>query len=72
MAKQVTFNFIPGDDVFIMDENKVKEGKVKHVGCNINNDGAIITYSICVGHPQSLRIKQENVFASKEDLIKSL
>lgn len=72
MAKQVTFNFIPGDDVFVMDENQVKEGKVKHVGCNINNDGATITYSICVGYPQSVKRSQELVFASKEDLLKSL
>ena len=72
MAKQVTFNFIPGDDVFIMDENRIKEGKVKHVGWNINDDGETIIYSICVGYPQSVKRIQELVFGNKEDLIKSL
>ena len=72
MAKQVTFNFIPDDKVFIIHGNKIKKGKVENVGCTVNNDGVKITYSIDTGCTRDIRKTQDLVFASKEDLIKSL
>jgi len=72
MAHQVTFQFAPNDAVFIMHENIVKEGVVKHVAFNQDKDGGIIMYSICIGYPATVKRIDSLVFASKADLLASL
>lgn len=72
MAHQVTFNFQPGDKVFIMDENIVKEGTVKSIQCDQDSDGVRIFYNICTGYPAARERIQDLVFGTKEDLLASL
>lgn len=67
-----------GDKVWIMNKDKAKQGKIYSISfCNfytVNRDIEYrVTYDICFDDNSSESgVKQDEIFSSKEDLIKSL
>ncbi len=78
MAHNVTFKFAPGDSIFFMHNNRIQEGQVKNAQIDQDFDGMTIKYVIVFpdsnkdDYPMLEHRTEEYVFATKEDLIKSL
>jgi hypothetical protein len=78
MVHTITFEFIPGDEVFFMHDNQVTEGTVKHIQTNQGNDGVSVKYSVVYkdstkdNYPITVIRSAYYIFKSKKELLESL
>lgn len=78
MAHTVRFEFTPKDTVFFLHENRVLEGKVKHIQTNQDDNGVRVKYNIEYSdrkrkhHHLVIPRASEFVFGTKQELLESL
>lgn len=65
--------FNPGQEVFLMEDNKILMGKIMVVYVSANSGSTNICYNVHrEGKGTKTNIKESELFATKETLIKSL
>tara|TARA_R110002051_G_scaffold245706_1_gene305384 strand:- start:563 stop:784 length:222 start_codon:yes stop_codon:yes gene_type:complete len=69
MKKKITFRFGPGDEVFVMMDNKITKGTIHKAEAELLSHKLYITYVILVDNNEiTIKRSHEYVFNSSQEL----